>query len=96
GKGVTVTCTWLIIAMPVWGTISCLAGGALTILSGYLPLGAIVIAWLGSLCAFLTESTKAGVFFLIGALIMTAKHFPGILGMIRETEPRHFRHPKKN
>lgn len=91
GKGVTVTCTWLIIVMPVWGTIACLTGGAVTILSGYLPLGAVIIAWLGSLFAFLTKGTEAGIFFLIAALIMTGKHFPGILGMVRGTEPRHFR-----
>ena len=74
GKGVTVTCTWLIIAI-----------------SGYLPLGAIVLAWLGTVSAFVTRGAEAGIFFAAAALIMTVRHFPGLRGMARGTEPRHFR-----
>ncbi len=92
GKGVTVTCAWLIIAMPVWGTLSCIAGGIIVLISGYLPLGAVVLAWLGTVSAFITRGATAGCFFAIAALIMTIRHFPGLRGMVRGTEPRHFRH----
>lgn len=93
GKGVTVTCTWLIIAIPVWGALSCIAGGAVVLISGYLPLGAIVLAWLGTVSAFVTRGAEAGIFFAAAALIMTVRHFPGLRGMARGTEPRHFHHP---
>ncbi len=87
----TVTCTWLIIAIPVWGALSCIAGGAVVLISGYLPLGAIVLAWLGTVSAFVTRGAEAGIFFAAAALIMTVRHFPGLRGMARGTEPRHFR-----
>lgn len=43
GKGVAVTCTWLVLYLPFWGTLCCIAGGALVLWLGYLPLGAVVI-----------------------------------------------------
>ena len=43
GKGVAVTCAALILFSPLWGTAACLAGLAVTLLSGWLPLGAGVI-----------------------------------------------------
>ena len=43
GKGVAVTCAALILFSPLWGTLACLIGLAVTLLSGWLPLGAVVI-----------------------------------------------------
>ena len=43
GKGVAVTCAALILFSPLWGTAACLSGLAVTLLSGWLPLGAVVI-----------------------------------------------------
>ena len=43
GKGVAVTCTWLILYLPVTGLLCCLAGGAAVLLWGYLPVGAVLI-----------------------------------------------------
>ena len=39
GKGVAVTCAALILFSPLWGTAACLAGLAVTLLSGWLPPG---------------------------------------------------------
>ena len=39
GKGVAVTCTWLILYLPVTGALCCLAGGLAVLGLGYLPLG---------------------------------------------------------
>lgn len=39
GKGVAVTCVWLVLYLPFWGTLCCIAGGALVLWLGYLPLG---------------------------------------------------------
>ncbi|MGN0984407.1 MAG: glycerol-3-phosphate acyltransferase, partial [Gemmiger sp.] len=43
GKGVAVTCTWLILGLPFTGILCCLAGGAVVLGLGYLPLGAVII-----------------------------------------------------
>ena len=39
-----VSCTWLILYLPITGALCCLAGGGAVLLSGYLPLGAVLIA----------------------------------------------------
>ena len=39
GKGVAVSCTWLILYPLITGALCCLAGGGAVLLSGYLPLG---------------------------------------------------------
>ena len=31
GKGVAVTCVWLVLYLPFWGTLCCIAGGALVL-----------------------------------------------------------------
>ena len=53
GKGVAVNCTWLILYLPITGALCCLAGGGAVLLSGYLPLGAVLIAALAVLVAWL-------------------------------------------
>ena len=47
GKGVAVTCAWLMLYLPVTGVLCCLAGGVAVMLTGYLPVGAVLIAALG-------------------------------------------------
>ena len=70
GKGVTVTCTWLIIWMPLWGTLCCLAGGIITLLTGYLPLGAILIPLIAIPFAFWQKGTIGGCILILASLIM--------------------------
>ena len=55
GKGVAVTCTWLILYLPVTGILCCIAGGAATILWGYLPVGAVLIPLLAVTLDMLDE-----------------------------------------
>ena len=91
GKGVAVTCTWLIFFMPVWGTVSCLAGGAAVLATGYLPLGAVLIPLLGTCFAFFSQGIMAGIFFLLSFLLMLSRHYRGLLRIVRGTEERKFR-----
>ena len=91
GKGVAVTCTWLIFFMPVWGTVSCLAGGAVVLATGYLPLGAVLIPLLGTCFAFFLQGIMAGIFFLLSFLLMLSRHYRGLLRIVRGTEERKFR-----
>ena len=91
GKGVAVTCTWLIFFMPVWGTVSCIAGGAVVLATGYLPLGAVLIPLLGTCFAFFSQGIMAAIFFLLSFLLMLSRHYRGLLRIVRGTEERKFR-----
>lgn len=91
GKGVAVTCTWLIFFMPVWGTVSCIAGGAVVLATGYLHLGAVLIPLLGTCFAFFSQGIMAGIFFLLSFLLMLSRHYRGLLRIVRGTEERKFR-----
>lgn len=73
GKGVAVTCAALILFSPLWGTAACLAGLAVTLLSGWLPLGAVVIPALFVPPAFLCCGREAGLLALILALVMLSR-----------------------
>lgn len=91
GKGVAVTCAALILFSPLWGTAACLAGLAVTLLSGWLPLGAVVIPALFVPPAFLCRGREAGLLALILALIMLSRHIRGLGRILRGEEERKFR-----
>lgn len=91
GKGVTVTCTWLIIFMPFWGTLSCIIGGIVTLVSGYLPLGAVVISLIAVPCAYFYEGLEAAIFMVISLAIMIVKHRKGLWRIIKGEEKKKFR-----
>lgn len=91
GKGVAVTCTWLVIFMPLWGTLCCVVGGIVTLVSGYLPLGAVLITLLAVPAALCTESKIAAVLMLLSLVIMVYKHRHGLRRIIDGEEERKFR-----
>lgn len=91
GKGVTVTCVWLMVALPGWGLLSCLVGGAVTLITGYLPLGAVVIPALATPFAFVSLGTEGGLVVLAGAVLMLGCHHRGLLRVVRGQEHRAFR-----
>ena len=91
GKGVAVTCAALILFSPLWGTAACLSGLAVTLLSGWLPLGAVVIPALFVPPAFLCHGREAGLLALILALLMLSRHIRGLGRILRGEEERKFR-----
>lgn len=90
GKGVAVTCTWLILYLPVTGLLCCLAGGAAVLLWGYLPVGAVLIPLLAVPLAGMQYGTEAGVGTALAAAIMLSRHAKGLWGVWHGTEPRFF------
>ena len=94
GKGVTVTCTWIIIYMPLWGILSCVIGGAATLLSGYLSVGGVLIPLLAVPFAFLTGGIRAGLIMLAAFILMVQKHGDGLLRIWHGTEKKRFRKKK--
>lgn len=91
GKGVTVTCTWLILCLPLTGALCCLAGGALVVYLGYLPLGAVVIPALAVPIAWVQFGRESGLVMLVAALLMLSRHYRGLRRIARGEEPRFFR-----
>lgn len=91
GKGVTVTCTWLILLMPLWGTLCCLIGGIITLLTGYLPLGAILIPLFAIPFAFWQKGSISGFIVILASFIILTKHYHGLVRIIQGKETKKFR-----
>ncbi len=77
-KGVTVTCTWLILLMPIRGTAFCILGGVVTVLTGYLPLEAVLIPAIALPFAAWKLGTEAVVFIALGEFVMLSRHYRDI------------------
>ena len=90
GKGVTVTCTWLVLCLPVSGALCCLAGGALTLAVGYLPVGAVFIAAAAVPLGWVQYGREHAAVLLVSALVMLSRHYRGLLRVVHGTEPRYF------
>lgn len=96
GKGVTATCTWLILSMRLPGILCCLSGAAAVLIWGYLPLGAAVLACAAVPAAFLAAGAEAGILAAAGALIMISRHIRGLRRIAQGTEKRVFRKHREN
>ena len=93
GKGVAVTCAWLMLYLPVTGVLCCLAGGVAVLLTGYLPVGAVLIAALAVPVGWLQYGTEAGAVLALNAVIMVTRHWAG-LQRIHRGEALQFFRPK--
>lgn len=91
GKGVTVTCVWLVLSFGWWGLLACIAGGIVVVFTGWLPLGAVVITTVAIPVAFLTKGTEAGVLSVIACVIMFSRHWHGLRRIVRGEEPAHMK-----
>ena len=76
---------------PFWRGFRGGKGVAVTLLSGWLPLGAVVIPALFVPPAFLCRGREAGLLALILALIMLSRHIRGLGRILRGEEERKFR-----
>lgn len=74
GKGVAVTCTYLILFAPLWGTVACLLGLLAVVVSGYLTVGALLIPLFVAIPAFLFYGVEAGWLVLAGAALLFILH----------------------
>ncbi|WP_130868644.1 glycerol-3-phosphate acyltransferase [Intestinimonas massiliensis (ex Afouda et al. 2020)] len=91
GKGVAVTCAGLILYSPLWGTAACLTGLGVTVITGWLPLGAVVIPAVFLPLAILFHSWEAGALALVLTVLMVSRHYHGLGRIMRGEEPRKFR-----
>ena len=91
GKGVAVTCAWIIVLMPFGGIASAVAGGIIVLLTGLLPLGAVAIAVFAIPFGFIEFGTVAGVVMILSAVIMVYRNFPGFIRGFLNQEERKFK-----
>ena len=91
GKGVAVPCAWLMLYLPVTGVLCCLAGGVAVLLTGYLPVGAVLIAALAVPVGWLQYGTEAGAVLALNAVIMVTRHWAGLQRIHRGEELQFFR-----
>ena len=89
--GRLVTCAALVLAFPLWGTVSCILGLAVVLSTGYLPVGALVIPAAAVLPAFWLGGAEAGMLVLTLTLMMLSRHIHGLTRVARGQEPRKFR-----
>lgn len=90
GKGVTVTCTWLILCLPLSGALCCLAAGALTLAVGYLPVGAVFLAAAAVPLGWVQCGTEYALVLSISAVVMFSRHDRGLRRVLHGSEPRYF------
>lgn len=95
GKGVAVTCAGLILFSPLWGTAACLTGLGVTVITGWLPLGAVVIPAVFLPLAVLFHGWEAGALAAALTGLMVNRHYHGLGRIARGEEPRKFR-PKQS
>lgn len=91
GKGVTVTCAWLTLYLWPWGLGCCILGGAAVLLSGYLPIGAVLIPAAAVPAAFLFRGVEGGILVSLAALVMVTRHIRGLRRIREGTEKKSFR-----
>ena len=84
-------CAWLMLYLPVTGVLCCLAGGVAVLLTGYLPVGAVLIAALAVPVGWLQYGTEAGAVLALNAVIMVTRHWAGLQRIHRGEELQFFR-----
>lgn len=91
GKGVAVTCTWLILYLPITGVLCCLAGAFAVLGLGYLPLGAVLIPTLAVPLAWIQYGTESGLVVLLASAMMFWRNKNGLHRIFLGQEKRFFR-----
>ncbi|MDD2958922.1 MAG: glycerol-3-phosphate acyltransferase [Lachnospiraceae bacterium] len=89
GKGVTVTCVWLICCFGIPGVLCSIAGGAAVMIWRSLALGAVIIPFLAVIPAFWISGAEGGILVLLSALMMVSRHITGLREFILKEDETH-------
>lgn len=81
GKGVATSCAGYFLCNPITGLISMILGMLVVFATGYLGLGAIIIAFTFVPFSFAVNGTEAGIVAVVLAILMLIKHFPAVYGI---------------
>ncbi len=88
GKSVAVTCTYIVLFSPLYGVIVELAGLCITIATGYLAIGALVIPILYLILVFWFYGLEAGLISVAGAALLFFLHRDSLRRIVHKTEKR--------
>ena len=88
GKGVTVTCAAIFLTNPLYGLLSCIAGLIAVLLTGWLPLGSVIIPAVFLIPAGLLYLPESFILVLIYTLLMFQRHWEGLKSIRNGTCPK--------
>lgn len=88
GRGVAVTCTYVVLFSPLWGILADIAGLCALLMTGYPAVGALAIPVLYLLPVFLTKGTEAGLVALAGTALMFVLHRDVLRNIAKGTEEK--------
>lgn len=74
GMGVAVTCTYVVISIPVWGLLANIAGLTAVMATGYLAVGAVLIPVIHTAAVFLICGAEAGAVAIAGMALLISRH----------------------
>lgn len=88
GKGVSVSCSAIILSMPVPGILSSVIGLVIVLVTGFLPVGAVVIPGSYTLILLLLRQSEAAVIMLFYSLLMLQRHWKDLVSVKKGTYRR--------
>jgi glycerol-3-phosphate acyltransferase PlsY len=88
GRGVAVTCAYIVLFSPLWGILAELAGFAIVIATGYLAVGALAIPTLFLIPVFWIYGPEAGLAASAGAALLYFPHRDSIQRIANKTEEK--------
>lgn len=88
GKGVTVTCTYIVLFSPLVGILVNLIGLLILLATGYPAAGALAIPVLYLLPVFRLDGTPAGYAVLAGTALLFLLHRDSLWRILHKTEPK--------
>ena len=86
GRGVAVTCSYIVFFSPIWGIIADICGLIAVLLTKYTAVGALVIPVLFVFPAFIMYGEKAGFAALTGMAVVFLLHRDSIKRLVKGTE----------
>ena len=86
GRGVAVTCTYIVLVSPFWGLLANLAGLCAVLATGYLAVDALAIPSLFLIPAFLNFGPEAGFVALAGVALILFLQRDSIRRIARRAE----------
>ena len=94
GKGVATTCAFLVLFSPLWCGLCVVLGGAVVLLTGYLPVAAVVITAAALLPLWHFAGAEGLALGIAALVLMILRHRPGLLRALRGEERRALRKRK--
>ena len=89
GKGVTTTCSTIVLYQPIPGLIADVVGMLVVFKTGLLPVGAVIIPLVFTPYAFYKGGVEAGIISLLLTVMMFFRHRNGLKRTKEGTEQRH-------